>query len=122
MQDLFPTITPGMIITKVQHADTEELGFDDVLVLLRAAKLPHVLEFRRYDFEQDVVSGEWVSLQELRVAGRFIVDPRVRRHHFVESGRRGDFANLKAALKRGEDPNSTDSTNCTGEGIFIAET
>jgi hypothetical protein len=114
MQDLFPKVTPGMIITKLHQSDTQDLEFEEIMKLVEKAKRPHLLELRRYDYQQDVLSGEWVSLQELRVLGRFVVDPRVRRHHFVEAGRRGQYQDLDMALKRGEDANVTDVTSCTG--------
>mmetsp|Transcript_5905 Transcript_5905/g.9917 ORF Transcript_5905/g.9917 Transcript_5905/m.9917 type:complete len:554 (-) Transcript_5905:190-1851(-) len=113
MPDLFPKVKPGMIITKINRAETEDLEFDEIMRQLDKAKQPHALELRRYDFQQDVLSGEWASLQELRVLGRFVVDPRVGRFHFVESGRRGQTQDLEMALRRGEDVNATDVTSCT---------
>jgi hypothetical protein len=113
LQELFPEVMPGMVIVKVHAVDLEDLKFEEVLKQLKKAKRPHKLQVKRYDYKQDVLTGAWVSLQEQRVAGRFVADPRVARHHFVESARRGDLGDLAQCVLRGEDVNCTDNTNCT---------
>eukprot|EP00614_Pseudopedinella_elastica_P005559 CAMPEP_0172608908 /NCGR_PEP_ID=MMETSP1068-20121228/28953_1 /TAXON_ID=35684 /ORGANISM="Pseudopedinella elastica, Strain CCMP716" /LENGTH=660 /DNA_ID=CAMNT_0013412297 /DNA_START=49 /DNA_END=2032 /DNA_ORIENTATION=+ len=113
IQELYPKITPGMILTKIHDTELEDREFEDIIKFVKKAKRPHVVVFRRYDFQQDMLSGEWQSLQQLRILGRYVVDPRVRRHLFVESGRRGEFDQLQASLERGEDVNATDLTECS---------
>ena len=113
MQGLFPKIIPGMIISKIHHIDLEDLEFNEIMKQIFRARRPHSIEVRRYDYQQDVLSGEWYSLQELRVAGKYVVDPRVRHHHFVEAGRRGEFSDLERCLLQGEEVNCTDHTGCT---------
>ena len=111
--ELYPTINLGYIITRVNGRHTEDMAFADILTVIEEAKPPHKLELRRYDYRQNELSGRWESLQELRLDGRFVEDPRVKRAQFVEAGRRGDVAELSLMLLRGEDINSMDRTHCT---------
>ena len=102
-----------MVIVKVNNVEIEGLAYEDALKQIKKATRPHVIEAKRYDYKQDVLSGVWISLQDLRIAGRFVADPRVARHHFVEAARRGDLKDLTRCLERGEDVNATDNTHCT---------
>ena len=113
MQELFPKIKPGMVISKLHHIDLEDLSYDEVMKQLHKARRPHYLELKRYDYRQDVLSGEWASLQAQRVLGRFVTDPRVAREAFVAAGRRGEYGDIELALHCGEDVNATDTTGCT---------
>jgi hypothetical protein len=109
----FPKIQLGMIISKLNHVDTEDLDFEEILDQLEEADQPHRLEFRRYDYIQSIVSGEWESLQSIRIQGKYLVDPRTRREAFVEAGQRGDVFELKVSLEHGEDIDAVDSTGAT---------
>lgn len=111
--ELYPTINIGYIVTRVSGRAVEDMLFSDILTVIEEAKPPHKLELRRYDYRQNELSGKWESLQELRLDGRFVEDPRVKRQQFVEAGRRGDVAELSLMLLRGEDINSMDQTHCT---------
>ena len=139
IQDCFPKIQVGMMISKVNHVDTEELAYDDIFEQIELANRPHVVEFRRYDYAQNVISGRWDSLQELRIQGMFVEDPRVKREAFVEAvsvdkqhplpqkyprlsngsrfarrqGRHGDIAELKNSLAKGEDVDCVDAAGAT---------
>ena len=102
-----------MIISKLNHVDTEDLDFEEILDQLEEADQPHRLQFRRYDYIQSIVSGEWESLQSIRIQGKYLVDPRTRREAFVEAGQRGDVVELKVSLEHGEDIDAVDSTGAT---------
>ena len=111
--ELFPTINIGYIVTRVNGRHIEDMLFTDILVVIEEAKPPHKLELRRYDYRQNELSGRWESLHELRLDGKFVEDPRVKRQLFVDAGRRGDVQDLSLMLVRGEDINAMDSTHST---------
>ena len=81
--------------------------------MIDQASTPHELEFRRYDYRQDMMTGEWQSLQEMRLKGMYVEDPRVKRNLFVEAGRMGDVDEIKLCLLRGEDVDAADGTHCS---------
>lgn len=111
--ELFPSINVGFIVTRVNRSATEDLAFPDILTVIEESKPPHELELRRYDYRQNMLSGRWESLQELRSQGKFVEDPRVRRQLFVDAGRRGDVAELDLSLVRGMEVDATDPGRCT---------
>ena len=59
----------GYIISKVNGVDVEDMGFEECLDIIDEASTPHEIEFRRYDFRQDLLTGVWYSLQDLRLKG-----------------------------------------------------
>ena len=85
IQDCFPKIQVGMMISKINDIDTEELAYGAIVEQLEIANRPHKVEFRRYDYTQNVISGLWESLHEIRTQGKFVADPRTRREAFVEA-------------------------------------
>ena len=47
------------------------MEFEECLDIIDEASTPHEIEFRRYDFRQDMLTGVWYSLQELRLKGLY---------------------------------------------------
>lgn len=117
MQACFPKVQVGFMISKINHVDTEDLNTEDIIEQMEKADRPHQVEFRRYDYMQNVISGQWESLQELRMQGKFVEDPRTLRDAFVEAGRHGDAAELSASLQKGVD---VDCTDAAGASAFFA--
>eukprot|EP00616_Rhizochromulina_sp_CCMP1243_P016132 CAMPEP_0118978076 /NCGR_PEP_ID=MMETSP1173-20130426/22829_1 /TAXON_ID=1034831 /ORGANISM="Rhizochromulina marina cf, Strain CCMP1243" /LENGTH=655 /DNA_ID=CAMNT_0006928241 /DNA_START=136 /DNA_END=2099 /DNA_ORIENTATION=+ len=113
ISELFPNISPGFIVTRVNRSATENLDFPDILTVIEESKPPHELEFRRYDYRQNMLSGRWESLQELRAQGKFVEDPRVKQQLFVDAGRRGDVVDLDRSLVRGMNVDASDQSQCT---------
>ena len=46
MQELFPIVKPGMVIVKINHVDTEDLEFDEIMKQAGKAAQPHTIEFK----------------------------------------------------------------------------
>jgi len=46
MQELFPIVKPGMVIVKINHVDTEDLEFDEIMKQAGKAAQPHAIEFK----------------------------------------------------------------------------
>ena len=80
----------GFIISKINGIDLEDMVYAECLEMIDQASTPHQLEFRRYNYRQDMMTGEWLSLQDMRLKGMYVEDPRVKRNLFVEAGRMGD--------------------------------
>ena len=50
---------------------------------------PHTLELLRYDFQQDLLTGRWESLAELKRKGCYMRDLRQEAVNFVDACREG---------------------------------
>ena len=111
---LFPAIQVGYIVSRVNGQPTEDIPFAEIQQFLDEARPPHTLEFRRYDYRRNMVTGGWHSLQHLREVGKYVEDPRIGRNIFVGAACKNDLVELNQALDRGEDVNCIDSTQCTG--------
>ena len=104
--ELFPTIQCGFIITSVNGNECEDKEFSEIMNLIVENFPPHTLQFRRYDYRQDVAHGNWWSLQELRDQNKYVEDPRLTRGFFTETCRKGNIEEIDLRLKRGADVNA----------------
>ncbi|GMI18801.1 hypothetical protein TrLO_g11878 [Triparma laevis f. longispina] len=117
--ELFPTIQCGFIVTSVNGNECEDKDFSEIMNLIVENFPPHTLQFRRYDYRQDVAHGNWWSLQELRDQNKYVEDPRLTRGFFTETCRRGSMAEIELRLKRGADVNAYEAA--TGQsGLHLA--
>ena len=114
VSELFPAIKAGMVITGVNGIKTEKLPWVEVSQLLQDASQPHFLEFRRYDFRQNSVSGQWEPLQLLRERGQHVQDPRVDRELFIQACRSSLISVVRQLLAQGVEVDARDTTQCTG--------
>lgn len=53
-------------MSKINGVSVEDNDFELIMEVLQTAIMPHSLEFRRHDFQLNVVEGKWESYQELR--------------------------------------------------------
>lgn len=106
---LFPAVQIGMILTKVGSQSVEDWRFEAIMRRLQQEESPHVLEFRRYDYRMDVLTGVWRTLGELRDMGVRLDDPRQSRTHFVQVAGEGDVEAVRWRLMQAEDVDSTDA-------------
>lgn len=66
LSQLFPNIHLGMILSTINEIDVENLPHDEVMHLIKKSFPPHRTEFRRYDYQLDVMTQQWRYLSELR--------------------------------------------------------
>eukprot|EP00604_Paraphysomonas_vestita_P003640 CAMPEP_0174820256 /NCGR_PEP_ID=MMETSP1107-20130205/3960_1 /TAXON_ID=36770 /ORGANISM="Paraphysomonas vestita, Strain GFlagA" /LENGTH=296 /DNA_ID=CAMNT_0016035215 /DNA_START=806 /DNA_END=1693 /DNA_ORIENTATION=- len=59
------------------------------------------------------MTGEWLSLQQLRDLNVFVEDPRTARIQFIHFASEGNLEKVKRCLLSGEDVGATDHTGCT---------
>lgn len=114
VSELFPAVHAGMIITEINGIRTESLPWVEVNQLLQDAQQPHMLEFRRYDYRENSVTGRWEPLQMLRERAQFVEDPRVGRELFIQACRAGVIELVLESLEQGEEVDAQDMTQCTG--------
>src|SRR5690606_20138463 len=65
LHGLFPAVQLGMIVTKIGSEAVEDWPFEAIMRQLQREDSPHVLQFRRYDYRMDVLTGVWHTLSEL---------------------------------------------------------
>ena len=114
ISELFPAVCAGMIITEINGIATEGAPWAEVHQLLQDAQQPHSLEFRRYDYRENSVSGKWEPLQVLRERGQYVEDPRVGREMFAQACRAGVLEIVLQYLEEGQEVDAQDATQCTG--------
>lgn len=66
ISELFPNVHLGHILSTINGIPVETLPFHQVLDVIRGCRSPHRAVFRRYDFRSDPITGNWLSLQQLR--------------------------------------------------------
>lgn len=66
ISELFPSIHLGYILSTLNGIPVENLPFTQALDIILTTKSPHRAVFRRYDYRSDPMTGEWLSLQQLR--------------------------------------------------------
>jgi len=64
--EIFPNLVEGYILCDFNGQNVEDWPFVKVSHLIRTSKSPHIVVFKRYDFKQIQLTGEWLSLHELR--------------------------------------------------------
>jgi len=114
VSELFPAVRSGMIITEINGMKTEGLPWVEVHQLLQDALQPHVLEFRRYDYRENTVTGRWEPLQMLRERAQHVEDPRIGRELFIKACRGGLTSIVVRYIDEGQEVDAQDATQCTG--------
>jgi hypothetical protein len=66
ISELFPNVHLGHILSTINGIPVETLPFHQVLDVIRGCRSPHKAVFRRYDYRSDPITGNWLSLQDLR--------------------------------------------------------
>jgi len=113
ISELFPNVHLGHILSTINGVPVEELPFNQVLDVIAGSRSPHNCVFRRYDYRTDPLTGEWLSLEELREKKVFVEDPRGTRIQFIKLASQGKLDAVKRALLSGEDVNAVDHSGCT---------
>lgn len=111
--ETFPSIQPNSVLYSLNDVIVEQMHYKEIMAALKTLKPPHSTVFRRYDFRYDTFNARWASLEDLRLLGVCIDDPMMSRAELVRSAAVGSFDGVKAALMRGEDPDSMDYTGAT---------
>lgn len=114
VSELFPAVRAGMIITEINGIKTEGLPWVEAYQLLQDAQQPHMLEFRRYDYRENSVTGRWEPLQMIRELARHVEDPRIGRELFAQACRSGISDAVVQYLEEGQEVDAQDTTQCTG--------
>lgn len=99
--ELFPTVQLGYIICSVNGNECEDMPYEEIMGIINENFPPHTLELRRYDYRQNISTGEWESLQEMRDQKKYVEDPRLVRSFFVDTCRKGLCAEIGMRLRRG---------------------
>jgi hypothetical protein len=108
--ELFANVHVGCVMTSLNGQDVEGLPFDDVLDTIRFTPSPHRVEFKRYDFSFDKVTGKWLPLAKMREMNTYVEDPLLRIREFFGCVRSGQLELVAAELRAGFNPNSSDLT------------
>ena len=66
ISELFPNIHLGYILSTINSIPVETLPFTQALDIILTSRSPHRVVFKRYDYRSDPMTGEWLSLQQLR--------------------------------------------------------
>lgn len=66
ISELFPNVHLGYILSTLNGIPVETLPFAQVLEVIASTRSPHKAVFRRYDYRTDPLTGNWLSLEELR--------------------------------------------------------
>ena len=113
ISEIFPNIQPNNVLYSLNKTYTESLDFEKIVILIKKEPPPHNVIFCRYDYRFDPFFDCWHTLGDLRDMGVCIDDPMLTKAEFVALAATGNFALVKEALLRGEDPNSADYTGAT---------
>lgn len=83
VSEIFPNIHLGHIIVVINEVAVEDMPYEEVLKVIKKFRSPHKVAFKRYDYRQDPITDQWLSLEELRERVRPIVlHPNITKLHF----------------------------------------